>query len=140
MMPQAVSRLLRTRPDGLRQAEVEDRLLYRSAAGIALATIILMQIGNVISRRSASTLGIDMGLFRKRLILLGIAIEITFSWAILYWEPVQSLLHTGPVSSAVYALACCGIPLLLFCDRARKAAKSRKNRTAIWDGLLMHIR
>lgn len=53
-------------------------LLYRSATGLTLASIILMQIANVIGRRNLSGSGLDMGLLKNYLILAGIAVEIAF--------------------------------------------------------------
>jgi sodium/potassium-transporting ATPase subunit alpha len=97
--------------------------LYRSATGVTLASIILMQVGNVVGRRSLSHSGLDSGLLRNRVILLGIALELVFSWAILYWPPLQSVLRTGPVMLPTYALAWLGVPLLFLLDAARKRLK-----------------
>jgi sodium/potassium-transporting ATPase subunit alpha len=94
--------------------------LYRSATGITLATIILMQIGNVIGRRSLSRSGLDRGLFAKRILLAGVVTEIMLSWAILYFPPVQKFLQTGPVAWQIYAIAWLGIPLIFLVDYARK--------------------
>lgn len=94
--------------------------LYRSATGITLATIILMQVGNVIGRRSLRGSGLDRGLFANHLLLLGVATEVCFSWMILYFPPVQDFLQTGPVDWQVYAFAWLGIPLLFGLDYARK--------------------
>jgi sodium/potassium-transporting ATPase subunit alpha len=90
--------------------------LYRSATGIALASIVLMQIGNVISRRRDESLGIDAGLLSNGVLQLGIAIKIVFSWAILYATPMQQILRTGPVDAATYLFAWLGIPLILLAD------------------------
>jgi sodium/potassium-transporting ATPase subunit alpha len=94
--------------------------LYRSATGITLATVVLMQIGNVIGRRSLRCSGADAGLFQNRLLMLGIAVEILFSWSLLYVEPLQTFLGTGPVAWHLYALAWLGIPLLFLLDLGRK--------------------
>jgi sodium/potassium-transporting ATPase subunit alpha len=94
--------------------------LYRSATGITLSSIVIMQIANVIGRRSLRGSGVDAELFRNRLLWLGIAVEVTFSWAILYCPPLRQFLGTGPVSWQVYALAWLGIPLLYLLDLARK--------------------
>lgn len=98
----------------------ENDPLYRSATGITLATIILMQIGNLAGRRSLRGSGLDRGLLRNRMLLVGVAVEIVFSWAILYYVPVQELLRTGPVAWHFYALAWLGIPLLFILDFIRK--------------------
>ncbi len=100
----------------------ENSPLYRSATGITLASVVLMQIGNVVGRRSLAFSGLDAGLIRNKLILLGVAVEIAFSWAILYFPPLQGFLKTGPVAWQIYALAWLGIPLLFLVDFARKKA------------------
>ncbi len=94
--------------------------LYRSATGITLSSIILMQIGNLIGRRSRFGAGIDRDIFRNPLIVAGIAIEIAFSWAILYFPPVADVLGTGPVDPAVYAAAWLGPFLVYGLDYGRK--------------------
>jgi len=94
--------------------------LYQSATGIALASILLMQIGNLIGRRSRFGSGLDRGLFENRLIILGIVLQIVFSWAVLYAPPVSSVLATGPVDLHVYAAAWLGVPLIFGLDYTRK--------------------
>lgn len=102
--------------------------LYRSATGITLATVVLMQIGNVAGRRSLQFTGLDAGLFRNKIMLLGIAVEIAFSWAILYFPPLQRLLGTGPVDGSIYALAWTGIPLIFGLDWLRKKVGATQRR------------
>ena len=94
--------------------------LYQSATGLALATIMLMQIGNFIGRRSKTRSGLDRGVFTNRLILLGFAIEIGFSWATLYFPPLGRVLGTGPVALQMYAMAWLGVPLIFGADYLRK--------------------
>ena len=83
--------------------------LYRSATGITLASIFLMQIGNLIGRRSRQGSGLDTGIFRNRLLLAGIAIQVVFAWATLYYPPLQKVLNTGPVAPVFFGLAWLGI-------------------------------
>ena len=99
--------------------------LYRAATGITLSTVILMQIGNVIGRRSLRYSGLDAKLFGNKLLLLGIAAEITISWAILYFPPLQQFLETGAVDVRLYALAWLGIPLIFSLDLVRKRVLRR---------------
>ncbi len=94
--------------------------LYRSATGIALATILLMQIGNLIGRRFRTRSGIDRGLLANRLLLLGIIIQVVFSWGLLYFSPLQKILGTAPVAWPIYLLAWLGIPLIFCVDYLRK--------------------
>jgi sodium/potassium-transporting ATPase subunit alpha len=107
--------------------------LYHAATGITLASIMLMQVGNVIGRRSARGSGLDRGLFANRILLLGVASEIFFSWAVLYAPSVQSFLQTGPVDWRIYAIAWLGIPLIFGLDYARKRLtgnRARRHRRA----------
>jgi sodium/potassium-transporting ATPase subunit alpha len=97
-----------------------DDPLYRSATGIALATILLMQIGNLVGRRSVVRSGLDRGIVRNRLMLTGLLVQIVFSWALLYTRPLQEVLGTGPVSWQVYLTAWLGIPLIWSADYLRK--------------------
>ena len=94
--------------------------LYQSATGMTLAAVILLQIGNVVGRRSLRSSGLDAALWRNKLILLGIAAELVMSWAVLYFPPLQKVLGTGAVDWRLYALAWLGMPLLFSLDWMRK--------------------
>jgi sodium/potassium-transporting ATPase subunit alpha len=94
--------------------------LVRSASGLALVSIFLMQIGNLVGRRSASGSGFDRDLWRSPLLLVGVGIQIVFSWAALYFAPLADVLGTAPVDPELYALAWLGAPLVYLVDLARK--------------------
>jgi sodium/potassium-transporting ATPase subunit alpha len=64
--------------------------------------------------------GLDRGIFKNGLMLAGIAIQVVFSWALLYWAPLQKVLQTGAVAWEVYLLAWLGIPLIFGLDYLRK--------------------
>ena len=104
--------------------------LYRSATGIALATILLMQIGNLLGRRFRHRSGLDPGIFRNSLMVAGILVQIIFSWALLYFPPVQKVLATGPVPAGIYLLAWLGIPLIFGLDYLRKRIVWRRPSSA----------
>jgi len=101
-----------------------DNSLYRSATGITLASIILMQIGNLFGRRSRYGLGIDRRAFQNPLIIAGVAIEIVLSWAIVYAPPVNGILGTAPVDIGIYLTAWMGAPLIFGLDYIRKKVAS----------------
>ena len=84
-----------------------------------------MQIGNLIGRRSHAGSGLDRGLLTNALILIGITIQVVFSWAVLYWPPVQQVMGTGPVPLTIYGLAWCGIAVLFGADYLRKTIMRR---------------
>jgi len=99
--------------------------VYQAATGIALSTILLMQIGNLVGRRFRFRSGLDAGLLRNRLLLAGIVIQIVFSWATLYTPFLNRVLGTQPVEAWVYALAWAGVPLIFCADLARKLVARR---------------
>ena len=94
--------------------------LYLSATGITLSSIILMQIGNLFGRRSRTGSGLSLDFLSNPLIVGGIAFEIVFSWAILYFPPLSAVLGTGPVDGGMYALAWAGPFFIFALDYTRK--------------------
>ena len=85
-----------------------------------------MQIGNLVGRRSRFGSGLSASVLRNPLIVTGIVLEVFFSWAVLYLEPVGRVLGTGPVDVQVYLIAWLGIPLIFGLDYLRKQiARSR---------------
>ena len=104
--------------------------LHRSAVGICVATIMLMQVGNFIGRRSTTRSGLDRGLVTNPLTLLGFGLEIACSYALLYVPEVASVLQTGPVEPWVYGLAALGAPLIFCADYVRKRLTCRDTPTA----------
>ena len=96
--------------------------LYRSATTATLVSVIFAQIGNLVGRRYEARSGLDRGLFTNRLILVGVALEIAFAIAAIYWPPLWRALGTGPLPSWAVALAAAGAPLLFLVDLARKRA------------------
>ncbi|MBD3662220.1 MAG: cation transporting ATPase C-terminal domain-containing protein [Arenibacter algicola] len=94
--------------------------LYYSATGITLSSIVLMQIGNLFGRRSRRGSGLTLDFLHNPLIVGGLLFEAVFSWAILYFPPVSTVLGTGPVSMELYAVAWCGPFLIFGLDFARK--------------------
>ena len=94
--------------------------LYQSATGIALSTILLMQIGNLIGRRYRDASGLDVGIFRNKLLIGGLLVQVVFSWATLYTSFLNRVLGTQPVEGWIYALAWAGVPLIFLSDLARK--------------------
>jgi sodium/potassium-transporting ATPase subunit alpha len=99
--------------------------LYRSATGIALSSILLMQIGNLFGRRSRTGSGLERAAFRNPLLVTGIIFELVFSWAILYVPAVNTVLGTAPVDAEIYMVAWLGMPLIFGLDYLRKLVVRR---------------
>jgi sodium/potassium-transporting ATPase subunit alpha len=98
--------------------------LYRSATGLTLAAVIFTQVANLVGRRFERRSGLDRGLVRNRLFLVGVALELAFLFAALYWPPLSKVLNTGPIPLWQLGLAALGAPLLFLLDLARKRVTS----------------
>ena len=98
----------------------EGSALHRSATGITLVSVIFVQVANLIGRRYERRSGLDRGVLRNRLMLLGVALELLFAFAVLRAPFVQSVIATGPVAWRYVALAAAGAPLFFAIDWARK--------------------
>jgi sodium/potassium-transporting ATPase subunit alpha len=70
---------------------------------------------------------LDLGLFRNRLVFVGILIQIVLSWAILYWPPLARVLNTGPVEPEIYGLSWLGIVFIFVIDYFRKVLVNRRS-------------
>ena len=97
-----------------------DDPLYRAATGLTLVAVIFTQVANLIGRRQEVHSGLDAGLVRNPLIVAGVALELAFAFAALYWPPLARLLGTGPPPLGWVALAALGTPLFFAADLLRK--------------------
>ena len=88
-------------------------------------SVVFTQVANLIGRRYEARTGLDRGLVRNRLLVLGIALELGFAYGVLYWPPLAGALGTGPVAPHLVALAALGAPLLFTADWLRKRRLTR---------------
>jgi sodium/potassium-transporting ATPase subunit alpha len=104
----------------LGEALTEHSALYRSATGITLVSVIFLQVANLVGRRFERKSGLDGGLLRNRLLVLGVGLELAIAFAVLYSNTLSRFLGTGPVGVRFVALAAAGAPLFLALDWLRK--------------------
>jgi sodium/potassium-transporting ATPase subunit alpha len=102
-----------------------DDPLYRAATGLTLVAVIFTQVANLVGRRSESHSGLDRGLLRNPLIVIGVAFALAFAGAALYWPPLAAVLGTDPPPLAWVALAALGAPLFFAADLLRKRARRK---------------
>jgi sodium/potassium-transporting ATPase subunit alpha len=94
--------------------------LYRRATGVTLVSVVFTQIGNLIGRRYETRSGLDRGLFRNPLFIIGITIELAVAVAVVYLPPLGRALGTGPIPPWRLGLAALGVPVLFLADWLRK--------------------
>ena len=71
--------------------------VYIKATSMTLAAIVFCQIGHVMNCRTETQSVFKTGLFKNRLVLLGIAVEVLLLCAILYIPALQNIFQTGPI-------------------------------------------
>ncbi len=98
--------------------------LYRSATGVTLVSVVFAQVGNLIGRRYEARSGLDGGIFRNPLFVVGIALELAFAVAVVYLPFVGRALGTGPIPPWLLGLAALGAPVLFLADWLRKRGRA----------------
>lgn len=94
--------------------------LYNSATGIALAAIVMSQIGNGIVQRSERVSVFKLPLFRNRLLWIGILSEVLFILMIIYVPFFNNIIGTGPFDLKYWPILMLGIPLTILTDEIYK--------------------
>ncbi len=94
--------------------------LYRSATGIALAAVVMTQIGNLFSQRSEFVSIFKMPFFRNRMIWIGIMTELIVILMFVYLPVFNNFIGTGPFEPKYWLILLSMIPSLIVADEARK--------------------
>ena len=99
--------------------------LYLQATSACLATIVVMQMMNVVLCRHPFKSSLSFGLFGNPYILLGLAAELGVILLIIYTAAGNWLFGTGPVGADVWLLALAAAALMWGLEEARKAWRRR---------------
>ncbi|MDK9713855.1 MAG: cation-transporting P-type ATPase [Sulfuritalea sp.] len=100
--------------------------LYLQATSACLATIVVMQMMNVVLCRHPSKSAFALGLFGNRYILMGLAAELAVILFIIYTPPGQWLFGTAAIGAEVWLLALVGAALMWALEEMRKAWLRRR--------------
>lgn len=95
-------------------------LLYRSATAMALAAVVTTQIGNVFAQRTERSSVFRVGLFKNRLVWVGIATELALIAMITYVPLFQRFIGTAAFSPRNWLFLFAWTPSLLLADELRK--------------------
>ena len=103
-------------------------LLYQSATAMALAAVVVTQIGNLFAQRSARTSIFRSKPFTNRLVWVAVAVELAIVFMVIYVPFFQRLFNTAgfPASNWLFLLALS--PILLLADELRKAVLHLRHR------------
>ncbi len=94
--------------------------LYLKATTIVFATIVVMQIANGMVCRTTRESLFRVGIFTNRYLLIGMAVEITLLFLIIYTQPLQKIFGTAPLNMNDWLLLLPFAAFLLIADEIRK--------------------
>lgn len=102
--------------------------MYLAATTMTFAGIVAAQIGNVMACRTSKESVLNKDLFKNRLILAGIAIEIALV-LILTYTPLNTVFNLHPLRRAEWALLASFPVIVLFAEEGRKAIRRHAQKT-----------
>ena len=100
--------------------------VYRMATTMTLAAIVVTQVGIVFNCRTERTSIFRVGLFSNRLVLLGIACEITLLCILIYVPFLHEVFNTAPIGLSQWGFLFIWPIIVVLLDEIRKAIL-RKN-------------
>jgi Ca2+-transporting ATPase len=103
--------------------------VYIQATSMTLASIVFCQIGHVMNCRTEVQSVFKAGLFKNKLVLLGIGVEVLLLCAILYVPFLQNVFQTGPIGLKEWgALFLIPLPIIIV-EEIRKYFTRHRVRT-----------
>lgn len=110
--------------------------IYRMATTMTLAAIVFSQIGVVFACRTTRLPAVHRGMFNNKIILVGIAVEISLLSILMYFPPLHELFNTAPLELREWAILAVIPFVVLLLDETRKALqRSRRNIRACGEKL-----
>jgi len=100
--------------------------VYQTAVSMALAAVVMTQIGNVLTQRSERSSVFSIRFFNNPFIFIGILSEVVILLAILYVPALQGFIGTTGLSGNEWLFLICISPSLLIIDEIRKFLRNRR--------------
>jgi len=108
----------------------EGSLAYIMATTMTFAGVVTTQVGAVMGCRTDRTSIFRIGFFTNRLVLWGIAAELTLLGILIYVPFFQPVFNTAPIGLREWAYLFAWTPVIFFIDEVRKAILRWRERTA----------
>lgn len=99
-----------------------------AASGAAFMTVVFAQTANAFACRSSTKWPGALGWFTNRLLVVGAALELAFSFAVLLWPAVAEILGQASPPIAGWAVALASMPILIAVDALDKQVRARRIR------------
>jgi magnesium-transporting ATPase (P-type) len=95
---------------------------------MALAAVVMTQIGNLFAQRSERTSVIKFSLTNNRMLWIGITTEVLLVFAIIYLPLFHSFIGTGSFPLRYWGFLILWIPSLVIVDELRKWLLRKKEK------------
>ncbi|MFA0833170.1 MAG: cation-translocating P-type ATPase [Methanobacterium formicicum] len=102
--------------------------VYLKATSMVFAGIVLAQMGNLLGCQTNRTSVLEVGIFKNRWIIRGIAFSVAVLLAIIYIPPLQGIFGTTALGLYEWLYLLTFVPIMFLADELRKYMV-RKNRT-----------
>jgi magnesium-transporting ATPase (P-type) len=99
----------------------EGSLTYRMAVTMTLAGVVVTQVGAVMGCRTDRASIFRIGFLTNRLVLWGIAVELTLLGILIYVPFMQPIFDTGPIGLREWVYLLAWTPVIFLLDEVRKA-------------------
>jgi magnesium-transporting ATPase (P-type) len=103
-------------------------LTYRMATTMTLAGVVVTQVGAVMACRTDLASVFRIGFFTNRLVLWGIAVELTLLGILIYVPFMQPIFNTAPIGPREWIYLFAWTPVIFLLDELRKAILRRRER------------
>ena len=94
--------------------------VYLKATSMVFAGIVLAQMGNLLACQTNRTSVLEVGIFKNRWILRGIAFSVAILLAIIYIPPFQELFGTTALGLTEWIYLLTFVPVMFLADELRK--------------------
>jgi ATPase, P-type (transporting), HAD superfamily, subfamily IC/ATPase, P-type (transporting), HAD superfamily, subfamily IC len=105
--------------------------VYQAATAMALASVVMTQVGNLFAHRTERISVLRLGrrrLFGNRLIWLGITVELVLILLLVYSPVANGVFGTAAFAPGYWTFLVAWIPVLFVADELRKAVVRRRER------------
>jgi len=96
-------------------------LVYRMATTMTFAGVVATQVGAVMGCRTDRASIFRIGFFTNRLVLVGIAVELTLLCTLIYVPFLHGVFNTAPMGLREWAYLFAWTPVIFLLDELRKA-------------------
>lgn len=102
--------------------------IYMTATTMTLAAIVFCQIGMVFNCRTERASVFKVGIFKNRMVLVGIAVELTLLCVLTYAPFMHKLFNTAALGLSDWAFLIIWPPIVILLEEARKAFLRKRDR------------